>query len=45
MNKLMALIAIVFGLVLAGCQTAKAQNLTKTEAEYSILVCATVFAL
>jgi len=37
MNKLIVLIAIVFGLVLAGCQTAKAQNLTKTEAEYKYI--------
>ena len=37
MNKVIALIAIVFGLVLAGCQTAKAQNLTKTEGEYKYI--------
>ncbi len=41
MNKLIVLIAIVFGLVLAGCQTAKAQNLTKTEAEYKYFFAAT----
>jgi len=37
MNKIIVLIAIVFDLVLAACQTTKAQNLsakTKTEGEY-----------
>jgi len=36
MNKLIVLIAIVFGLVLAACQTTKAQKLTKTEGEYRL---------
>lgn len=36
MNKVVAVIAIVLGIVLAACQTTKAQNLTKTEGEYRI---------
>ena len=36
MNKLIVLIVIVLGIVLAACQTTKAQNLTKTEGEYRL---------